>query len=1102
MGDRSRYVTTTNTAAPGSRRDGVSLTSSRSINNSTIGQTYSRIIQGSNPNRGTLATQSITFTSPNTRYLVDADVGSTGVQNAIDNIETLQTDLSNISTKVQNISGVVDTINTSLNIINTSFSGIYDSVKWLSNFNLSQPVSGEITIDATLNISALNISNDLNVSGDLNVDGTFSIPKLVVSSNISSNSISVAMLDVTNNISTSNINSQNINVTGNITIDGELSSVTIENSGNIRTESISVDYIQCDQDIIVLNDVTISGQLFVGGTATLPTINASNVSTDNISVEMLDVSGDVTIGGTATIPILNASNVSTDNISVGMLDVSGDVAIGGTATIPILNASNVSTDNISTGMIDVSGDVVIGGTATLPILNVSNVSTDNISVGMLDVSGDVVIGGTTTLPTLNASNVSADNISVGMLDVSGDVVIGGTATLPTLNASNVSADNISVNNISVLGDVTIDGTLVYDLTNNLSAGDGIILTNVSGKTTITSTATGYGSGPSLAVDANVSSFITSLTLMDNDDVLWDNIGDAYGASGDKTSYKISAKYSQNGDKLTIDDAITLNEGDTIVFNWNASHFIAGTGHSTFTCYLIPTGVSDNKTDWIEVGKFVQYLDIGGDHELASGSFTYIVPAGGFTFYQSGLHSTARADKTNSKASATCTIYRKTVPISSTSVTANVPVSDFILPLTLIKGDDNNNIGVLWPDDNIAGQPSNILATVRKGWNSDPLTDEESITLYVGDTVMFNWSASQYVNTVSFTHINCYLVDDDDTEHLVGAITQRMGPATDRETVVGTFTYVVDTEFSFYRCKMVGNGITSTSDTASATCTIYRSSVPNSVLIPQLLDATNVSCDNISVTTLECGNVSCDNISVTTLECGNVSCDNISVTDVATDTITITNDTTISGNLTVSGTMSLSASRCAIKITEGDIRISENYDSSFLLFQNAGHHIDCYYTQSGNARAFYINYYARQPIITSISYDISSDDRIKEEEKFIENATDTLLKLRPQTYIKYGAVRDSSIVEPNYNMSGRFESGLIAQEIYYDAPELKHLVSTNNKTGDTIIPSSDDPQQDPDYSSWGDMPASVNYIGLIPYIIKSNQELHERIAKLEDTINNM
>ena len=80
-----------------------------------------------------------------------------------------------------------------------------------------------------------------------------------------------------------------------------------------------------------------------------------------------------------------------------------------------------------------------------------------------------------------------------------------------------------------------------------------------------------------------------------------------------------------------------------------------------------------------------------------------------------------------------------------------------------------------------------------------------------------------------------------------------------------------------------------------------------------------------------------------------------------------------------------------------------------------------------------------------------------------------------------------------------ESGLTAQEIYYDAPELRHLVYRGSPELDeegNIIPTSIDPQQDPDYSSWSKEPASINYIGLISYLINAKTELHERVKALE------
>ena len=81
-----------------------------------------------------------------------------------------------------------------------------------------------------------------------------------------------------------------------------------------------------------------------------------------------------------------------------------------------------------------------------------------------------------------------------------------------------------------------------------------------------------------------------------------------------------------------------------------------------------------------------------------------------------------------------------------------------------------------------------------------------------------------------------------------------------------------------------------------------------------------------------------------------------------------------------------------------------------------------------------------------------------------------------------------------------ESGLIAQETDYDAPELRHLVHRGkpelDEEGNSIplpeIPTSIDPQQDPDYASWGEDPASINHIGLIAHLVQANNELHERV----------
>jgi hypothetical protein len=124
---------------------------------------------------------------------------------------------------------------------------------------------------------------------------------------------------------------------------------------------------------------------------------------------------------------------------------------------------------------------------------------------------------------------------------------------------------------------------------------------------------------------------------------------------------------------------------------------------------------------------------------------------------------------------------------------------------------------------------------------------------------------------------------------------------------------------------------------------------------------------------------------------------------------------------------------------------------------------------------------------------TSDDRYKENEQVITNATDTLKKLKPQLYDK-----------KSEDLSQR-ESGLVAQEVWYDAPELRHLVSLGEDAdGTTPTPQPMDlsevqPGTDPDYSSNGwstDNPSGLNYTGFIAYLIKSNQELSARLDALE------
>ena len=166
----------------------------------------------------------------------------------------------------------------------------------------------------------------------------------------------------------------------------------------------------------------------------------------------------------------------------------------------------------------------------------------------------------------------------------------------------------------------------------------------------------------------------------------------------------------------------------------------------------------------------------------------------------------------------------------------------------------------------------------------------------------------------------------------------------------------------------------------------------------------------------------------------------------------------------------------------------------LLFGNGYtggfHHMDMF-----NHNLFYINYYSGiQVNVPTLSQ--SSDDRVKKDEMDISNATIILLKLNPQKYKKYN----------DMSCSGDYiiETGLISQEVYYEVPELRHIVSIDNidSSGNNILPTELTQEEhkniknDLSYNelNWGEKSCSIKYNNLIAYLIKGFQEQQEIIEE--------
>ena len=121
---------------------------------------------------------------------------------------------------------------------------------------------------------------------------------------------------------------------------------------------------------------------------------------------------------------------------------------------------------------------------------------------------------------------------------------------------------------------------------------------------------------------------------------------------------------------------------------------------------------------------------------------------------------------------------------------------------------------------------------------------------------------------------------------------------------------------------------------------------------------------------------------------------------------------------------------------------------------------------------------------------SSDDRLKTDEQCITNATDTIMKLSPQIYKKY--------LTKDFSDDYGIQSGFIAQDIWYNAPELRHLVFPgHDASGNRVTPHElpdgvdtlQDIQDDLDYNAlgWGETEVGVDYEQIIAYLVGSIQE---------------
>ena len=357
-------------------------------------------------------------------------------------------------------------------------------------------VGGEITSNATINLSAANISAGGGLFTFIYNDGGGHIGgNAVITANVS-------LPGITGNLTTQGdlfFDIQNSADTDGTTtlpggkIDGS-ATVLVAVSGNIVSQGLA-EFAVLNNDFRFLSlGGTISGDatvsLIAGGISTTgffqPLVNNTNGTIGGEAGVAVDVTGDINVGaetffnlrnsggsiGTEALSILTANNY-TSGSTFGFQILNDNGSIGGSATLAAaLSGSLTSVGDASVQIINTGG--TIGGNATID-LSAANLTADSSVFAQID-NTEGTIGGSATIDSTftGAVTVSGDaNVNIFGSDAAGGAAInfnGGTYNVSgtflstidgngaiTFNTASVNADVLKVGVFGSNGTLTIGG---------------------------------------------------------------------------------------------------------------------------------------------------------------------------------------------------------------------------------------------------------------------------------------------------------------------------------------------------------------------------------------------------------------------------------------------------------------------------------------------------------------------------------------------------------------------------------------------------------------------------------------------------------------------
>ena len=662
----------------------------------------------------------------------------------------------------------------------------------------------------------------------------------------------------------------------------------------------------------------------------------------NISLDKANISGKVIDAITTNSVSVNASNLYSDSVTA--IDVDADEGNFGTVNTTFLNVSTLGVSDIVTENISVI-NASINNLSVYHTLDIKDQDGSNHHGSIFNNTSGLHIAGngetirvrsggafdeivvTKTLGRVNISNLNVSRMTGIDVTLSGTMdsttIIANDINTPLLNVSNISVDeDISCEQIVcadvICNDVTTNFLFDVDLTNNLSAGTGITITSVNDVAVISATTSitdplniSKLNASNISVDVNVS-VTGSFTCNDA------QIDDLFNCDMTGTLRGGTSGTAIPFDNISVEfdtgslDTLVMMKPDIVLYNISLLSNIITLAPPTFEMTtgtaqitnanisnLSVTNLSYDFSKNLSAGQGISITQVGDTAVIANTGGSVTDPLNLSKLNVSNIScdegittDTLTCDLTpNLTAGAGVTITsvgNKPTIAAVNSVTANVPVSDFIETLQIIPSGTN-----AFPSQGI-GQGSQLIS-VYDFQGGTAYTASNLFTVNAGDKIHFNWKQSGWVQTSpgQQSYIICYIVKGTNAipqagdRIEVGRIYQYIYSQSDHEEIAGSFVYNVTSTFSFYRSQMEGasNLVTQGQDYGAATATVYRATVPNSIVVPTLIDATNISVVNLSVT----GDITTPAATITDLTIGSGGVFNHDLTNnlLAGSNITIT-----------------------------------------------------------------------------------------------------------------------------------------------------------------------------------------------------------------------